>query len=68
MPTTIFYKVESLQGSLAGYFTLNVNTGNKTAVLGQFVLRPAFQQFLNQIQNQISNFIQSNNWNGDYLF
>jgi hypothetical protein len=67
-PTTLFYKVESNLGSICGYFTLNVNVGTKAVALGQFVLRPNFQQFLTQITNQISTFIQSNMWQNDYLF
>lgn len=64
---TITYKIETDLGVLAGYFTIQVNTSNKTAVLDQFVLRPAFQGFT-EIQSQIVNFIQSGDWKPDFLF
>jgi len=64
---TIVYKIESNLGNLAGYFSIVVNTSNKTAILQQLVLRPAFQTF-SEINTQITNFIMSNSWHSDYLF
>lgn len=65
--TTITYKIETNLGVMAGYFTIQVDISNKTAVLDQFVLRPAFQTF-SEIQSQIINFIQSGGWQPDFLF
>ena len=64
---TIVYKIETNLGVLAGYFSIQVNTENKTAVLQQFVLRPAFQSF-SEIQAQITKFIQNLEWQPDFLF
>lgn len=64
---TIVYKIETELGVLAGYFTIQVNTSNKTALLDQFVVRPAFKNFT-EIKTQIGNFITSNKWQSDYLF
>lgn len=65
---TIFYKIETDQGVMAGYFTIEVNTANKTALLGQFLLRPAFVKFSGEITNIITNFIALKKWQKDYLF
>ena len=59
------YKIETNDGNLAGICTIEVS-GN-TAILGQFVLRPAFQQFILQIQQVIGTFIQNFNWQDDFL-
>lgn len=66
--SVIPYKIETGAGSLAGYFTLQVILGNQIAQLQQFVLRPAFKQFLSGISVQIDTFITTNNWKSDYLF
>lgn len=62
------YKIESDTGSIAGYFTLQVVLGNQTAQLQQFVLRPAFKQFLSEISAQINTFITGGQWKPDFLF
>lgn len=65
---TIVYKIESDFGNLVGYFTLQVNPSNKTCVKASQVLRQAYQQYSVQITQVINNFIQSNDWQFDYLF
>lgn len=64
---SITYKIETELGVLAGYFSIQVNTINKTAILLMQQLRPAFKGFT-EIQTQISNFIQAGTWKPDYLF
>ncbi len=65
---TIVYKIETDFGNLVGYFTLQVNTSNKTCMVASEVIRQAFQQYSVQISEFINNFIQSNDWQFDYLF
>jgi hypothetical protein len=65
--TIIPYKIETDLGNLAGYFNLQVKF-NVTVTLKGKQLRPAFQQFDNQISQIINNFISSNDWKEDYLF
>lgn len=65
----IVYKIEETTNCvLCGYFVIQVDTGNKTATLILKQLRPAFVQFTNEITNQIVTFIQSLEWQQDYLF
>lgn len=64
---SITYKVETNLGVLAGFFSINVNTTNKTAVLIMEQLRPAFKGFA-ELTTQISNFILNGDWKIDYLF
>lgn len=64
----ITYKIETELGVLAGFFTIEVNTENKTAVLLMKQIRPAFKQFEQDITLQINNFIFNNEWKGDFLF
>lgn len=59
------YKVETDNGNLAGYFTLQVKEG--VATLLQFQLRPAFVLGNQDISNLIGNFILSNLWSLDIL-
>lgn len=59
------YKIETEDGSLAGFFTLK--TGVLQIALFQFQLRPAFTSFSADISQIIGNFILSNNWNIDIL-
>ncbi len=66
--SVIAYKIETGTGSIAGYFTLQVILGNQTAQLQQFVLRPAFKQFLSEISAQIDTFITELQWKPDFLF
>lgn len=65
--TSITYKVETNLGVLAGFFSINVNTTNKTAILIMEQLRPAFKGFA-ELTTQISNFILNGDWKIDYLF
>lgn len=59
------YRLETDNGNIAGYMTLDAT---KPAVSVQKLqLRPAFQQFLTSIQQQITNFIQTNAYQYDYL-
>ncbi len=64
--TQIFYKIESENGSLAGYFTLGVNDIG-VPVLDQFQLRPAFAGFMSSISAQIANFMSAGTWRFDTL-
>lgn len=66
--SVLVYKIESNLGNIAGYFTLQVILGNQTAQLQQFVLRPAFKQFLSEISAQIDTFITELQWKPDFLF
>lgn len=66
--TVIPYKIETDNGNLAGYFNLQVSTSPVSASVLNKQLRPAFQQFESEINQEISNFIQSSNWKADYLF
>lgn len=63
---SLFYKIETDGGNLAGYFTVNVNNEDAGSLF-QFELRPAFEQFSAVISQQISNFISGNGWLPDYL-
>ena len=66
-PQVLFFRIESVQGVLAGYFSLFVKGQSNSARLYQFVLRPAFVQFNTQITNEITNFITSNEWKQFFL-
>lgn len=59
------YKIETENGNLAGYFTLQ--TDGQFAILLQKQLRPAFQQFDGEISAEITTFIQQNGWKNDFL-
>lgn len=61
----VFYKIETYDGNLAGYFTLKV--GSQGVSILQFQLRRAFQQFSQEINGQITNFISAGEWRRDYL-
>ncbi|HNU14919.1 MAG TPA: hypothetical protein PKI55_10710 [Chitinophagaceae bacterium] len=63
---TIFYKIETSDGNLAGYFSLSVFSGSSVA-LQQYELRPPFAQFDALVSNEINNFMQSQNWTVDIL-
>ena len=64
--STLFYKIETDTGHLAGYFTLQVVRTGVVALL-QFELRAAFEQFNSQITQNINNFIASGQWSMDVL-
>lgn len=61
----VFYKIESYEGNLAGYFTLEVSSQGASVL--QFELRSAFRQFNQEISGQITNFISLGEWRKDYL-
>lgn len=63
--SVIPYRIESEDGNLAGYFCLQVLP---VVDIQQFVLRPAFRQFLPLISAQINTFVQQNQWKPDFLF
>jgi len=67
-PTVIFYKIETNNGVLVGYFSLQVNTQNKSATLLQYQIRPPFLINDTTIKQQINGFITNAEWEGDYLF
>lgn len=62
----IFYRIEEGFGVMAGYFSLLTANQGTTVSLYQFVLRPAFQPFSIEIQQNITNFI-TNGWQSDFL-
>lgn len=62
----IFYKIETFDGNLVGYFTLKVIREGVVSLL-QYELRPPFQQFDSQISQIVSNFIASSEWQFDNL-
>lgn len=65
----LFYKVETDQGVLAGYFSLQVKVNIAThAALLQNQMRPSFNSFVTQISAQITTFINNGEWKQDYLF
>jgi len=64
--TCVFYKIETDTGSLAGYFTFQV-IRQGVAVILQYELRPAFEQFDAEISAQIATFITASTWENDYL-
>ena len=61
----IVYRIETDDGNLGGYFTVQVSSG--VATLQFSTLRPAFVQFSPQIFGLISKFVQSGQWQADYL-
>lgn len=64
---TIFYKIETEQGVLAGYFWITVdNIGNFNGNIPPN-LRPAYSKNFNDISNLISNFILANEFSPDFL-
>lgn len=55
------YKIEALaNGGLVGYITINTNL--QPVSVYQQLIRPNFQQFIVQINQEISNFIKGNDW------
>lgn len=65
LPDSLFYKIESENGNLAGFFTLDML--NNGVVLSLFMLRPAFQQFNTEITEKINNFIISGDWQANLI-
>lgn len=61
----ITYKMETVSGNLAAYFSILV-TGSVAAQY-QLFIRPAFVQFSGAISDFINNFITSNEWATDIL-
>ena len=61
------YKIETDNGTLAGYFNLTVTADRLFATLLNKQLRPAFVKFDSDIANKISIFITSNDWQVDIL-
>lgn len=64
--STLFYKIETGNGNLAGYFTLTVVRTGVVSIL-QYELRPAFEQFSSEISKELANFINNGYWANDYL-
>jgi hypothetical protein len=60
VPGTLKYKLETMNGNLAGVFALQV-VGDVVTVIFS-VIRPAFQSDLSNITAEINTFIQSNEW------
>lgn len=64
--TCVFYKIETINGNLVGYFTLQI-IREGVAIILQYELRPAFEQFTAQISGEIATFITDSQWVNDYL-
>jgi hypothetical protein len=65
-PNAISYRIESLPyGNLVGYVVLQIINGVASVLIMN--LRPAYLQFQNTINQNISTFISSNVWQSDYL-
>ena len=64
----LFYKIETTDGVLAGYYSLSIRLNGNHAVLLQYQLRPSFSSFVTQISAQINTFINNGSWKQDYLF
>lgn len=65
---SVFYKIETDKGTVAGVFWIDVNTQDNTALLRSSWLRPAFAQFSVEINEIINNFIALKQWSIDFLF
>jgi hypothetical protein len=66
-PETLFYRLEAVDGTLAGYLTLLFD-GQGTPSVAQFQLRPAFKSQEATISGFISNFIRDGIWKQDKLY
>lgn len=66
-PQTLFYKIETVDGNLAGYFYVYFEDGNPNEPVWVKVLRPPFVQFDSTISSEISSFMISGAWQYDYL-
>jgi len=65
--SVIFYKLETDNGTVAGFVSLKTNLERTTAMIFQLQLRPAFQQFATDISTIINNFIANGAWRPDIL-
>lgn len=65
VPGVLCYEIRSLDGNLAGYFTLQINNGVGSLISTQ--LRPAFVSFLPGISQQIATFMSGNQYNFDTI-
>lgn len=65
--STLTYKIESMDGNLAGYFSILLTNMGQNATKFQQVLRPAFQSFSSKLSEDISNFIQNGEYRPDFL-
>jgi len=63
----LFYKIETEEGVLCGYVSLSVTNSAQTVTKLQQVIRPAYQQFVAQINQSIDNWINLGGWRSDYL-
>lgn len=63
----LFYKVETTEGVLAGYFSLKIINGGTVATILQYQTRISFSTYVTQISSQITNFINNGSWKQDYL-
>ena len=59
------YRIEGDNGTIAGYFTLEIN--NNIPTLQQSQIRPNFGSYNTEIQSKINEFIIDNGWQKDYL-
>lgn len=65
---TLFYKIESENGSVVGYIMVNINTQTLSSTIASFRLRHCF--FLDEINiiNQANIFVNNGNCLQDYLY
>ena len=64
----LVYKIETMTGNLAGYFTVKVNPDGSGTRGPSMYLRPAFLQKSTEISAKISNFITNGSYGADHLF
>jgi hypothetical protein len=62
----LLYKIETANGNLVGYFSIKI-VREGVAVILQFELRPAYEQYNTIIMTEINNFMSSGSWSADYL-
>lgn len=65
---SVVYKIENDNGNMAGFFILEVDTSNQTAIQGDYQILKSFTNYISQISNEIIKFTNDNLWKGDYLF
>jgi S1-C subfamily serine protease len=61
VPGVLPYKIETINGNLAGVFSLQTTASGLATVLFS-IIRPAFVADQSNITAEINTFIQSNNW------
>lgn len=67
--SVLFYKIETENGNLVGYFSLKTDVENELLVANKFQkeIRPAFKDNSQEIDTFIEDFINSKDWTNDIL-